>query len=83
MQCFLKFQFHFSQNPGPCRIPGPRATFKSQSQTPLGKFFELIPGGCPGDVPSWNSLGNTFNANTDAHIMHVKIYPNLAKITRI
>ena len=45
---FLKFHFNFPQNPGPCRIPGPRTTFKSQIPTPPGKFFDLIPGGCPG-----------------------------------
>ena len=35
---FLKFRFHFPQNPGPCRIPGPRANFKSQISTP-GQVF--------------------------------------------
>ena len=35
---FFKFHFHFPQNPGPCRIPGPQATFKSQILTP-GKVF--------------------------------------------
>ena len=42
------FHFEFPQNPHPCRIPGPRATFKSQIPTPPGNVFELIPGGCPG-----------------------------------
>ena len=44
---FLKFHFHFPQNPGPCRIPGPGQISKVKSRPP-GKFFELIPGGCPG-----------------------------------
>ena len=46
---FLKFHSDFPQNPSPCRISGPRATFKSQIPTPPpGKSFELIPRGCPG-----------------------------------
>ena len=39
----LKCHFHFPQNPSSCRIPGPRATFRSQIPTP-GQFFELTPG---------------------------------------
>ena len=43
------FHFEFPQNPRPCRIPGPQATFKSQISTPPpGNVFELIPRGCPG-----------------------------------
>ena len=33
----------YMQNPGPCLIPGPWATFKSQISTPRA-IFELIPG---------------------------------------
>ena len=43
------FHFEFPQNPRPCRIPGPRATFKSQIPTPRN-VFELIPGACPGGM---------------------------------
>ena len=42
---FLKFRFHFPQNPGPCRIPGHGQLSKVKSRPP-GQFFELIPGGC-------------------------------------
>ena len=42
------FHFEFPQNPRPCRIPGPRATFKSQIPTPPGNVFELIPGAARG-----------------------------------
>ena len=33
------FHFEFPQNPRPCRIPGPRATFKSQILTPRAMFL--------------------------------------------
>ena len=36
---FLKFHFNFPQNPSPCRIPGPWATFKSQIPTPRASFL--------------------------------------------
>ena len=44
---FLRFHFNLPQNPGPCQIPGPRATFKSQIPTPPGQVFLANPrGGC-------------------------------------
>ena len=36
---FLKFQFHFLHNPGPCRIPDPRATFENQMPTPRASLL--------------------------------------------
>ena len=36
---FLKFQFHFLHNPGPCRIPYPRATFENQVPTPRASLL--------------------------------------------
>ena len=41
---FLKFHSHFPQNPGPCRNPGPRATFKRQIPTPRENFLSESPG---------------------------------------
>ena len=41
---------NFPQNPGPCRIPGPQATFKSQIPTPRAIFLSestgVARGGC-------------------------------------
>ena len=47
-----KFDFHFSQNPGPCRIPGPQATFRSQIPTPRASF--LAKNAFP-EISAWKS----------------------------
>ena len=44
---FLKFHFHFPQNPDPYRIPGPGQLSKVKSRPP-GQVFGANPGGCPG-----------------------------------
>ena len=36
---FFKFHFHFPQNPSPCRIPSPLASFKSQIPTHWASFL--------------------------------------------
>ena len=73
---FLKFHFHFSQNPGPCRIPDPRATFKIQIPTPPGKFFELISGGCPGGGCTQLELTETLNHRNFAYFVYHSLCKN-------
>ena len=60
---FWKFHLHFPQNPGPCRIPTPRATFKSQIPT-LGQVFwansRRLPGGMYPVGIDWDINGIPF-----------------------
>ena len=46
---FLKFQFHFPQNPGPCQIPGP-GQLSNVKSLPPGQVFWANPWGLPGAV---------------------------------
>ena len=54
---FWSFTFIFHKISTLVEFPAPGQLSKVKSWLP-GNFFELIPEGCPGDVPSWNWLGH-------------------------
>ena len=58
---FLRLTFIFHKILDLVEFQAPRQLQKSNPDLP-GKFFELIPGGCPGDVPSWNWLRHNYHS---------------------
>ena len=54
---FWSFTFIFHKISTLVEFPAPEQLSKVKSWLP-SNFFELIPEGCPGDVPSWNWLGH-------------------------
>ena len=60
---FFEVSISFSTKSRPLSNSRPPGNFQKSNPDPPGKLFELIPGGCPWDVPSWNWLRHKCSAH--------------------